>query len=488
MAENQTNLAWDVLLAPLGARGRGESAGGPLYWRLARALREAVCAQRIPVGAALPPSRLLAAELGCSRWVVTQAYDQLVAEGYLEARAGSATRVRHPAAITENRRRAEPPSIPPSIAKPHIDLIPGLPDLRAFPRRGWADAVQQGLTQAAPAELGSSPPAGHPRLRDVLAGYLRRVRGADADAQDVLVCRGIRDGIGLTCRALRQAGLARLGVEEPCWAQVRQAAEGAGIDCVPIAVDDAGLKVADLYAHRDLRAVAVSPAHQFPTGAVMAPERRAELLDWAESVDGIVLEDDYDAEFRYDREPVGVLQGTARARVALFGSVSKTLSPGLGLGWAVVPRAWVPRVLAQRQPAAPPAVPEQLALAGFIESGAYDRHLRAARQRYRARRAALIEALYAGPPAVRVTGADAGLHLVARFDGAGGVGWGTRVVGAAAALGLRISPLDFYRGGPSDGERVLVLGYGNLPDHVVAQAAGLVRAAVIAASAPGGRA
>jgi GntR family transcriptional regulator / MocR family aminotransferase len=479
MPEKQTNLAWDTLLAPLRTRGAdgGPGMDGPMHRRLARLLREAVRDRRIPAGAALPPSRLLAAELGCSRWVVTEAYGQLVAEGYLEARTGSATRVRGfppPPPLVPGR----PAPRPPAAAGPLLDLIPGLPDLRAFPRRGWADAVHRALSAASDAELGSRPPAGHPRLRGVLAEYLRRVRGAEAAAADVVVCRGIADGIGLVCAALRESGRRQIAVEEPCWAQVRQAANGAGLECVPVSVDERGLRVEELYAYPGLRAVAVSPAHQFPTGAVMAPDRRAALLRWAESADALVLEDDYDAEFRYDRDPVGVLQGVAPARVVLLGSVSKTLSPALGLGWMVAPPDWAARVLARRTPAAAPALPDQLALAGFMQSGAYDRQLRAVRRHYRARRAALIAALSQELPGVRVTGADAGLHLVARLDGPGGAAWGTQVAGAAARLGLRLSPLDFHYHGPSPDGRALVLGYGNLPDHAVGQAAALVRAAV----------
>jgi GntR family transcriptional regulator/MocR family aminotransferase len=325
----------------------------------------------------------------------------------------------------------------------------------------------------------------------VLADYLSRVRGAAATGSDVLVCRGIADGVNQVCTALHRAGVRAIGVEEPCWAQVRQAAVAAGMECVAVPVDERGIRVdalthasAGSSPHARLRAVVVTPAHQFPTGAVLAPERRAALLHWAETVDGLVLEDDYDAEFRYDREPVGVVQGMAPARVALLGSVSKTLSPGLGLGWAVLPQAWLPRVLAGRSPTTAPSVLDQLAMAEFLESGGYDRHLRALRRCYRARRTALIDAVRAALPGAEVSGAEAGLHLLVRLPGECGPDWNVRLVRAAAGLGLRISPLDFFRSGAPAPGRALVIGYGSLPDHAVGRAAALLRRAVQAAEPP----
>ena len=483
MPENQTNLAWDTLIEPL--------AGGPKHRGLAGQLREAVRAQRIPAGAALPPSRLLAAELGCSRWVVTEAYGQLVAEGYLEARTGSATRVRHVAPSQDHDREPAPGAgrtaraapVPPDVTR--RDLLPGTPDLGAFPRRAWADALGHALRTMPDADLGTRPRAGHPRLRRVLADHLRRVRGARIEERDVLVCRGVTDGIRLVCEALRESGRLRIGVEEPGWAQVWQAATRAGLECVPIGVDEYGLRVEELPRHEGLRAVVVAPAHQFPTGAVLGPRRRAALMRWAEQADGLILEDDYDSQFRYDREPVGVLQGVGPDRVVLHGSVSKTLAPALGLGWLAVPTAWRAPVLSRLAPVDTPGIPDQLALATFMESGSYDRELRRARRRYRARRAALIAALERHLPDARVTGAQAGLHLVAGFGGGDDPGWSVRVEREAAACGLRISPLDFHRGLGPAGERALVLGYGELAEHAAEELVLLVKAAVEAAEGRG---
>ncbi|MEU7788236.1 PLP-dependent aminotransferase family protein [Amycolatopsis sp. NPDC049159] len=436
MAGSQTN--WGVLLELTGP--------GPKHEQLARALRKAI--RGLEDGVAVPPSRQLAADLGCSRWVVTQAYAQLVAEGYLDGRTGSATRVRR----VGDAVAAQPPARP---APPRYDLAPGLPDLRHFPRQRWADAVREVLTTVPHTDFGLPEPGGHPRLRKVLSDYLRRVRGAETD--DVVICGGVTDGVTRVCRALQEKGVTRLAVEDPGWTRLHRAAAATGMAIDPVPVDEEGIEVGRIPG--GTRAVLVTPAHQFPTGVVLSPRRRAELLAWAREVDGLVLEDDYDAEFRYDRRPVGTVQGTDPGRVALFGSVSKTLSPALGLGWAVVPPQWT--VVGH----APPVV-DQLALAGFVGSGGYDRHLRAARLRYRARRDRLVEAL--GP--ARLSGAAAGLHLVLHLDRDA-----EAVARAARENGVKVADLDDYRAAP--GEPALVLGYGNLADNAVGEAARLLRQA-----------
>jgi Aminotransferase class I and II/Bacterial regulatory proteins, gntR family len=282
----------------------------------------------------VPPSRALAEGLGYSRWVVTEAYGQLIAEGYLCARVGSATRVSWVPDTAPPRPRARR-----ARARPiRYDLAPGLPDLRAFPRRRWADAVRAVTGSAVHYDLGLPDPAGHAVLRTTLAQYLRRSRGADAHAASVTVCAGITDGLVRTCRALRAEGIADLAVEDPGWRRLRDAAISAGLRVHPVPVDHDGLRVDDL-ARTPARAVVVGAAHQFPTGTVLSPARRARLVRWAREVDGFVIEDDYDAEFRYDHHPVAVMQGMDPGRVFLLGSVSKTLSPALGLGWLVAPAA-----------------------------------------------------------------------------------------------------------------------------------------------------
>lgn len=445
---------------------------GPLHERLTRSLRQAIRDGLLPPGAGLPASRALAADLGCSRWVVTQAYEQLVAEGYLEAKVGSATRVRPierpaPRSNAEAQRNRLPDLTAPSTRAPRYDLSPGLPDLRAFPRQRWAEAVRTQLSTLSYAELGHPDPAGAQWLRDVLAAYLRRVRGAEAIAADVTICASVTDGVGRLCRALREAGHTHIGVENPGWTRLRQTIAGLGLQPVGIDVDEEGLRVQDLAERPEVRAVLITPAHQFPTGVVLSPQRRGELLAWARSVDGVVLEDDYDAEFRYDRRPVGTVQGTDPSRVALFGSLSKTMSPALGLGWMVTPPAWTPRVRTIATAAPPPPMLDQLTFAGFLGSGGYDRYLRTARKRYRKRRDALVEALRRLLPDRPLSGVAAGLHLVLELDP------GTpaaEVVRRAASHDVRLADLDGYRMEPMPDAPGLVLGYGNLTDNAVVPA------------------
>jgi GntR family transcriptional regulator/MocR family aminotransferase len=464
MVELQTNLAWDALLELSGRPG-------PLHARLSGALREAIRDRRLPAGSALPPSRVLAEDLGCSRWVVTEAYAQLAAEGYLEARVGSGTRVRPLGEDEAGRPRAE---AAPARA-PRIDLAPGLPDLRAFPLARWVGALRSVAATLPYAELGYPDPAGHPRLRQLLAQYLARVRGAHPDPAQVTICRGVADGTGRLGRALRAAGVTAVAVEDPGWHRLRQAVAAAGLQVVPVPVDAEGLRVGDLEDRPGVRAVIVGPTHQFPTGVVLSPARRAALLAWAHRVDGLILEDDYDAEFRYDRRPVGTMQGTDPSRVALLGSLSKTLSPALGIGWAVTPPAWTGPFRATAGPPAVPSTLDQLTFAAFLQSGAYDRHLRAARKRFRLRRDRLVRGLAEHLPGARLLGVAAGLHLLVRLDGAVD---GAAVVARAATAGVRVANLDTYRVGDGAAGPGLVLGYGNLADGQVEEAVTLLAAAV----------
>jgi GntR family transcriptional regulator/MocR family aminotransferase len=465
VAESQTNLAWDVLL------DLGDPGEGPLHQRLKHALRQEIRAGRIGIGSALPPSRKLAADLGCSRWTVTEAYAQLVAEGYLAARSGSATRVSWSGTRDDIARRPTPRGLP----APRFDLAPGLPDLRAFPRRQWAEAIRTQVTNVPFAELGYPSRRGQPRLRRLLAEYLRRSRGVSASADDVMVCTTVTEGVRAICGALRAEGITAVGCEEPGWTRLREVIRAAGLDTVPIRTDAGGLRVTDLAAHGGLRAVLTTPAHQFPGGMVLLPERRADLLRWARDVDGVILEDDYDAEFRYDRRPVGTVQGMDPSRVILLKSLSKMLSPALGIGWLVTPRRWtVPLREADRAPARPPTL-DQLAFADLLESGAYERHLRACRQRYRSRRDALVTALAEQFPGLEVSGIAAGLHLVLTLpDGVAGAA----VVAAAAARSVRVADLAAYHATPGPARPGLVLGYGNLADASLSEAVRELRAAL----------
>jgi GntR family transcriptional regulator/MocR family aminotransferase len=465
MSKSQTNRAWDTLLE------LGDGHRGPLHARLSSALREAIRSGRLPPGSALPPSRALAEDLGCSRWVVTEAYAQLAAEGYLDARVGAGTRVRP----LGQAAAGPPPPQAPTAWVPRIDLAPGLPDLRAFPLGRWVSALRSVASSLPYTELGYPDATGHPRLRQVLAEYLTRVRGALADPAHVTVCRGVADATGHLCQALRAAGIGAVAVEDPGWHRLREAAATAGLRVVPTRVDSHGLQVGDLDHDPAVRAVIVSPTHQFPTGVVLTAERRGALLDWARRVDGLILEDDYDAEFRYDRRPVGTMQGTDRSRVVLLGSLSKTLSPAVGIGWVVTPPAWTEPLRATTGRLAWPSTLDQLAFAAFLEAGAYDRHLRAARKRYRLRRDRLVRALAERLPDTYLLGVAAGLHLLVHFDDAVDC---AAVVTRAAASGMRVANLDTYRCRDDATGPGLVLGYGNLADGQLDEAVVLLATAV----------
>lgn len=462
MRESQTNLAGDLLLH------LERSGDGPLHERVKRALRTAIRDGRIEVGTALPPSRQLATDLGCSRWAVTEAYSQLIAEGYLEAQTGSATRVRWTNALDAGSGRRAPRQAPEA----RFDLGPGLPDLRAFPRRRWAEAVRTQVTTTAFTEFGYPPSGGHLRLRRTLVAYLGRARGVAATPEDVTVCTSVTDGVRRVCHALRADGITAVGCEEPGWTRLREVIRAAGLEPVPVRTDGGGLRVDDLAGRAGLRAVLTSPAHQFPLGSVLAPERRAALLQWARRVDGVVLEDDYDAEFRYDRRPVAALQGMDPSRVVLFKSLSKILSPALGIGWIVAPPRWTRYLHRSDQTATQPPTLDQLAFAELLESGAYDRHLRACRKRYRDRRDTLVQALAQQLPGAPVSGIAAGLHLILRLPPTVDT---AAVVTAAAARSLRIADLTAYHATEDHADHGLVLGYGNLADGAVREAVGYLR-------------
>ncbi|MEY9855448.1 DNA-binding transcriptional MocR family regulator [Catenulispora sp. GAS73] len=367
MTENQSNHGFETLLV------LDDHGPGPLHARLRRALRAAIAEGRIAPGSAVPPSRLLAADLGCSRWVVTEAYAQLAAEGYLEARSGSATRVRRgpadrPAEAAGETVLAGSPLPPRFDSRYHsrFDLSPGLPDLRMFPRKRWIEALQHAMHDAPHADLGHGDPAGHPTLRATLAEHLTRSRGAAVAAEHVTICGGTTDGLVRILTAMRRQGHTALGVEDPGWdwPATRALIAGAGLTAVPIPVDGHGLRVEALRQAPAVRAVLVAPAHHFPTGVALAPDRRSELIAWARDVDGLVLEEDKDSEFRYDGRPVGALQGMAPSYVALLGSLSKTLAPALRIGWIATPARWTAALAGVRVPA------NQLAAIEAVRSGA----------------------------------------------------------------------------------------------------------------------
>ncbi|MFC9794947.1 PLP-dependent aminotransferase family protein [Streptomyces sp. NPDC127584] len=564
--------AWELLLpaAAAPARGRGRA--------LQEALRDAVRSGRLAPGTRLPSSRALAADLGVSRGLVTEAYEQLTAEGYLRsdrgagtwvgevargrgpggtsagsgpgaldgsgpgtpargaargaaagpdgrgARAGGAAPGRHArgaGAGAHVRGTAAGPRMPDTAGGPHargagpvprtpgtaphaagtgtrphaggtadrphardagamavrVDFRPGTPDLSLFPRAAWSAAQRAVLARLPHHALGYPDPRGLPALREELAAMLTRRRGVVADPERLVVCSGVAQASTLLGFVLRARGHGAIGIEDPGSPEHGRLFSSTGLDTVWLPLDGEGLRPEPLAAS-GVRAVVVTPSHQFPSGISWSAERRAALLGWARTVDGHVLEDDYDGDFRYDRAPVGALQGLDPERVVYAGSVSKSLAPGLRLGWTLVPGELLAEVVERKRTMdLGNPVLDQAVLAEFVARGAYDRQLRRCQRAYRERRDALLAALAEHLPGTEVSGIAAGLHVIARVPGR--YGPTERFLARAAAAGVALRPLEEYgTARPGDGEVRLVIGYAHLAPSAVAAGIRAVAAAV----------
>ena len=417
-------------------------------------LRELVRDRTLPAGARMPSSRALANDLEVSRRLVVDAYAQLLAEGYLVARRGAGTYV-----AAADSRAAEAPAAPASSPL-QFDFFPGAPDLSAFPRALWLRTLREVLRTAPDSALAYPDARGAPALRGALAAYLRRVRGVVAEPDSIVVCGGATQGLALLGRALSRRGADAIDVEDPGLPPHRGVLDYAGLTVHGAAVDEHGLDVDSLRS----RVVLATPAHQCPTGVVLSPERRGALVRWARD-DRLVIEDDYDAEFRYDRAPLGALQGLAPDRVVYLGTVSKTLAPGLRLGWLVPPAALLDAVIeAKALDDLGCPVLDQLVLARLLATAAYDRHLRRARRRNRARRDALIAAVARELPGARVSGVSAGLHALVRLPREVQL---APLMRAAAERSLGVYPLEFHRIEPRAHDDALVMGYANLSEPAI---------------------
>jgi GntR family transcriptional regulator/MocR family aminotransferase len=438
----------DVLLASDPAYGR--RAG------LERALRDAIRTGRLSAGARLPSTRALATDLGVARGTVVEAYAQLAAEGYLVARQGAATTVAHlPAPVPPAAGR------PPSADAPRVDLRSGEPDLGAFPRGAWLSALRGVLQTVPPHVLGYGDPRGRPELRAALAAYLTRARGVVADPDRIVVTSGFSSGFARLARALAAGGVTVVAMEDPGQPLHRRIARDEGLSVTGVPVDRDGMLVSALAA-LTAGAVVVTPAHQFPLGGTLASVRRTALAAWARDRGAIVVEDDYDGEFRYDRMPVGALQGLDPRRVVYAGTTSKTLAPALRLAWLVVPDPLLePLVEDRRHRETAPAL-DQLALTELLTSGRFDRHVRRMRADYRRRRDLLVGALAARAPGCRPGGVAAGLHAMVGLpaDGPGEA----EVARRAAVAGVAVDLLGPHWLGPPTAEGVLV-GYCRPPAH-----------------------
>jgi GntR family transcriptional regulator / MocR family aminotransferase len=452
MAKVRTNSELLVVLR--------QDAHVSLHRQIEASIREAIRAGRLPRGSAVPPSRMLAADLGVSRGVVVEAYQQLTAEGYLASHAGGYTRV----AAGPAPPAAAPPQ--PREPRPAIDLSYGRADVSSFPRTAWLRAIRTALTDAPNDVFGYLTGRGVPQLRTAMAGYLNRVRGTMADPEQMVICTGYAQGVTLLMGVLAAAGAKRLALEDPSSNDdALPAARAAGLDVVGIPVDGDGIRVG-LLRDSGADAVILTPSHQWPTGSVLSAQNRAAVIRWAAERGAVIIEDDYDAEYRYDRTPVGALQGLAPDHVVYAGSASKTLAPGLRLGWFVLPRQLTEPMAAAKVAAdrGSPAL-EQLALAGFVTRGEFDRHLRRMRPVYRRRRDALLAALARHLPSLEPAGVSAGLHLVAwlppHLDEAA-------VVTAARRAGVALDAVGPYRI-TNPGPGGLIFGYATVSERAIGE-------------------
>ncbi len=448
----------------------------PLHQQLERELRSAIRSGRLEPESALPSTRALASQLSLSRGVVVEAYEQLVAEGYLVSRHGGTTRVAP--RVVDPTPAADGRPDRPAI---RIDFAYGRPDVTEFPRESWLRSLRRVLIEAPSERLSYLDHRGAPELREALAAYLNRVRGTVASADRIVICNGFAQALHLTAQLFTLNGARRIAVEEPGQQEAAVAARWYRLDTVPVPVGDDGIRV-DHLAATDADAVVVTPAHHFPTGAVLSAAARAALVRWAVARNAVIVEDDYDAEYRYDRDPVGALQGLAPDRVVYCGSASKTLAPALRLGWMVAP-PWLAGDLAREKDLADRGTPvlDQAALADLLDRGEVDRHLRRTRRRYRARRDALVVALAERLPGLRVSGVAAGLHAMLELPA------GTSedaVREAALAGGVAVETLHGGCTVVAPRPPTLLLGYAAVPEPALERAALLVSAAVRACAGP----
>jgi GntR family transcriptional regulator / MocR family aminotransferase len=452
VAVDETSQPIELLLSV--SREAPGTLGSQIEDQLRRAIREGA----LRPGARVPSTRDLARQLGVSRRIAVDAYAQLAAEGYLTLRQGARPHVAETAA-----EPGEVVSLAPE-RPPRYDFRPSVPDVSTFPRAAWLRSLRDAVTSITDADLGYGDMRGMESLRTALGDYLGRVRGVVASPANVVVTCGYSQGLALVCRALAAAGAKRVAFEDPTWREQVQIAERARLAPVPVEVDESGLRVDEL-ERSGADAVVLTPAHQHPTGVVLSGERRTELLAWLRDRDAIAIEDDYDAEHRYDRAGIGALQGLEPDRVVYAGSASKILAPALRIGWLVVPPSLLDAVTAEKVLAdRGTSRIDQHAFADFVGRGELDRHLRRMRTRYRARRDALIEAISGKLPEATVHGIAAGLHALVELPEGHDEG---AIRAAALERRILIETMGDYWPARARGPATLMLGYASLPEPAI---------------------
>jgi GntR family transcriptional regulator/MocR family aminotransferase len=464
---NESSAAWELLVSL-------EPGRDPKRHQLARSIADAVREGRLRPQTRLPSSRDLAAQLGVSRGVVTDAYAHLAAQGFLETKPRRAPLVAAGAASSMD----DPPEPPPQRVR--FDFTPTTPDVALFPRNVWRKALDRALRTAPSTALDYGDPRGSDMLRAALAERLGRTRGVVTTRRRLVIVQGFAQGLDVICALLAAQGKRRLAVEDPALDDAVQTARLIGMEVIAIPVDGEGIDV-DALAHARADAALVTPAHQFPTGVVLSSERRRALLDWARTNRSLVIEDDYDAEFRYDGPPLGALQGLAPEHVVYVGTASKALSPALRLGWLALPPAIAAEAADTKwwRDSGSPVI-DQIALADVLTRGDFDRSLRRALRVYRARRDRLAAEIGRQLPTARIAGAAAGLHVVAEIAGVNEDAF----VAAAAARGVGLRGLRSYAVAPSTrppNDAALVLGYGRLAEPAIAGAVAVLADAAASA-------
>lgn len=461
---NSESLKWsnggDLFLA------LGEERGRSLRARIEDAVRDAIRTGRLERGSLLPATRTLAHDLGVSRGTVMQAYAQLTAEGWISGQRGSGTRV----AVERLSSAAAHPARASAAVRWRFDLRPGRPDASSFPRTEWLRAQRRALAEAPADALDYSQPEGALALRLALADYLARARGLRVEADDVIITTGFTQTLSVIARALAATGATTIAMEEPSMPLHRRVVREAGLELALLPVDDAGAMVERLEALPDVSAAVLTPNRQHPTGVTLSPSRRARLIDWARTTGSYVVEDDYDGEFRYDSCPLGPVQGLDPSRVIYAGTVSKTLAPGVRLGWLVAPPSirkalWKQKLLTD----GPNGALEQLTFTDFLRSGAYDRHVRKMRLRYRRRRDLLLHALSIHLPELEIDGTLAGLNLLIPLADPAAE---ERVLAAARTAGIGVEGMiagGFYVNDPKPG---ILIGYAASHEHNFARSIG----------------
>ncbi len=461
---------FDLLLTV--SRNRRGTLGAQIEGQLRRAIRDGV----LRPGTRLPSTRELSGQLGVSRRITVDAYAQLGAEGYLLLRPGAQPRVAD--VVTPAPAGAGVPAAPRPPAVVRFDFRPARPDVSSFPRTAWLRCLRDAVTTVSNDDLSYGDAIGVEALRTGLADYLGRVRGVVAEPGRVVVTSGYLQGLGLVCRSLAARGARRIGLEDPGSPEEPLIAERAGLVPVRVPVDELGLRV-DRLDRAAVDAVVLTPAHQHPSGVVLAPERRAALVSWLRERDAIAVEDDYDAEYRYDRPAVGAVQGLDPARVVYAGTASKVLAPALRLGWFVVPASLLDVVRHEKLLAdqGSPRI-EQLAFAFFLERGHLDRHLRGMRVRYHARRNRMVDALATELPEAVVRGIAAGLHVTVELPAGDDE---EAIRHEAGRRRVALSTMNDYRPAPTGRPPTLVLGYAQMSDDRIGAGVREVAAAVRAA-------